>query len=93
MFQKVEKGYSFGGGSQVIKKVSKDDRRSPGPGQYGVESGIKLKKAAPSFGFGTDSRDKGLSGVDALGPGSYESKGAFEKAVQRRSFRLTSQRP
>lgn len=31
--------------------------------------------------------------LDTLGPGSYDSRGAFEKAVEKRIFRQTSERP
>jgi hypothetical protein len=92
MFQTVQKGYSFGGGDSRAKRLS-IRKASPGPGQYTIDGRIKLLKNAPAFGFGSDKRDKNNIADDPLGPGSYRSKSSFDKAMQRKSFKLTSQRP
>ena len=59
----------------------KNDRLVPGPGAY--ESSLKVKKAAPNYGMGTESRSPahvkpGMKGV-STDPGAYNPSSTFTK--------------
>jgi hypothetical protein len=50
-----------------------------------------LAKKAPSYGFGSGQRES--KRYDSpLGPGSYEAKTSFDKALVKREFKQTAQR-
>ena len=52
----------------------KNDSKSrvPGPGAYETAHGSPMKKAAPSYGFGTQSQRAKLQTSVAPGPGIYQ---------------------
>ena len=74
------KGYTFGGGPPRTKRSSQG-KSSPGPGEYAIDkNSIEVKQKAPSYGFGSQKRDKDLTDTP-LGPGSYEANSSFDNAL------------
>ena len=52
---------------------------------------LSIVQKSPAFGFGSSKRSKGLN-KDNIGPGSYEMRSSFDKALQKREFKQTSRR-
>ena len=49
-----------------------DPNKAPGPGAYNTHEGSPLKKAAPKYGFGTQSQRAKLDMSVVPGPGIYQ---------------------
>ena len=72
-----------------VRRIFKGNPLSPGPGAYQQESSRSIKKSAPSYGFGSSTREPNRK-LKVPGPGNYSSSGQRTREQPSYSMGLVS---